>query len=155
MDTRTFPTKVDAWLVVVLAAGIGASLYGAIEVVHTDPFRAAVRFGATAVLVLVVFLAGIPCQYTLADDHLLVRSGVVRWRIPYVQITDIAPSSSLWSAPAMSLRRVKVSYRGRFMLVAVEPVSPTVLQITEQYQVEIEGETKPACIAETVMRLFF
>lgn len=68
---------------------------------------------------LVILLAGIPCQYTLADDRLLVRSGVVRWRIPYVQITDIEPSRSLWSAAAMSLPRVKVSYGGRFI-----PVSP-------------------------------
>jgi hypothetical protein len=134
MDTKTFPTKVDAWLVVVLAAGIGASLYGAIEVVHTDPFRAAVRFGATAVLVLVVFLAGIPCQYTLADDHLLVRSGVVRWRIPYVQITDIAQSRSLWSAPAMSLRRVKVSYRGRFMLVSPRERERFIAELTQQVE---------------------
>ena len=51
--------------------------------------------------------------------------------------------------------RVDSRIRGRFTLVAVEQVAPAVLQITEQYQVEIEGETKPACIAETVMRLFF
>lgn len=134
MDTRTFPTKVDAWLVVVLAAGIGASLYGAIEVIHTDPSRAVVRFGATAALLLVVFLAGIPCQYTLADDHLLVRSGVVRWRVPYVQITDIAPSRSLWSAPAMSLRRVKVSYRGRFMLVSPRERERFIAELTQRVE---------------------
>ena len=51
--------------------------------------------------------------------------------------------------------RVDSRIRGRFTLVAVEQVGPSVLQITEQYQVEIEGEGKPACIAETVMRLFF
>lgn len=51
--------------------------------------------------------------------------------------------------------RVDARIRGRFTLMAVEQVAPTVLQITEQYQVEIEGESKPACIAETVMRLIF
>ncbi|MEY3712435.1 MAG: hypothetical protein RL321_55 [Pseudomonadota bacterium] len=51
--------------------------------------------------------------------------------------------------------RVDSRIRGLFTLVAVEQVGPSVLQITEQYQVEIEGEGKPACIAETVMRLFF
>ncbi|NDE01612.1 MAG: MaoC family dehydratase [Gammaproteobacteria bacterium] len=30
-----------------------------------------------------------------------------------------------------------------------------VLQITEQYTAEIDGETKPACIAESLMRLVF
>lgn len=51
--------------------------------------------------------------------------------------------------------RVDARIRGRFTLMAVEQVAPAVLQITEQYQVEIEGESKPACIAETVMRLIF
>ena len=51
--------------------------------------------------------------------------------------------------------RVDSRIRGHFTLVAVEQVAPAVLQITEQYQVEIEGEAKPACIAETVMRLSF
>lgn len=45
--------------------------------------------------------------------------------------------------------------RGRFTLVAAEQVAANVLQITETYSVEIEGETKPACIAESIMRVSF
>ena len=45
--------------------------------------------------------------------------------------------------------------RGRFTLVAVEQVAANVLQITESYSVEIEGETKPACIAGSIMRVSF
>jgi acyl dehydratase len=45
--------------------------------------------------------------------------------------------------------------RGHFTLLAVEQVAPTALQVTEQYSVEIEGQSKPACIAESVMRLVF
>jgi len=51
--------------------------------------------------------------------------------------------------------RVGSRIRGRFTLQAVEQVAPNVLQITEQYTVEIEGAPKPACIAESVMRLVF
>ena len=51
--------------------------------------------------------------------------------------------------------RVGARIRGRFVLVAVEQVAPSVLQITEQYTAEIDGETKPACIAESLMRLVF
>ena len=51
--------------------------------------------------------------------------------------------------------RVGSKIRGRFTLQAVEQVAPNVLQITEQYTVEIEGAPKPACIAESVMRLVF
>jgi len=51
--------------------------------------------------------------------------------------------------------RVDARIRGRFVLLAVEQVAPNVLQITEQYTAEVEGATKPACIAESVMRLVF
>ena len=51
--------------------------------------------------------------------------------------------------------RAGARIRGRFTLVSVEQVVPNVLQITEQYTAEIEGATKPACIAESVMRLVF
>lgn len=51
--------------------------------------------------------------------------------------------------------RVDSRIRGRFTLLKVEAVAPNALQITEQYTAEIEGQPKPACIAEGVMRLMF
>jgi acyl dehydratase len=51
--------------------------------------------------------------------------------------------------------RAGARIRGHFTLVSVEQVAPNVLQITEQYTAEIEGAAKPACIAESVMRLVF
>ena len=52
-----------------------------------------------------------PCRYTLEADHLLIRCGLIRQRIAYRDITAIAPSRSVLSAPALSLQRVKISYR--------------------------------------------
>jgi len=51
--------------------------------------------------------------------------------------------------------RVGARIRGRFTLQSVEQVAPNVLQMTEQYTAEVEGASKPACIAESVMRLVF
>ena len=51
--------------------------------------------------------------------------------------------------------RVGSRIRGRFTLSSVEMIAPTVLQIAEQYTVEIEGQVKPACSAESIMRLQF
>ncbi|MBM4232578.1 MAG: MaoC family dehydratase [Gammaproteobacteria bacterium] len=51
--------------------------------------------------------------------------------------------------------RVGARIRGRFVLQAVTQVAPYVLQMTEQYTAEVEGASKPACIAESVMRLIF
>lgn len=44
--------------------------------------------------------------------------------------------------------------RARCMLLRAEEV-PGGLQVAEQYTVEIEGEPKPACVAEAIMRAYF
>jgi acyl dehydratase len=51
---------------------------------------------------------------------------------------------------------VKVGSRVRAtcVLLKAEPVAGG-LQLTEQYTVEIDGEAKPACVAEAIMRAYF
>lgn len=44
--------------------------------------------------------------------------------------------------------------RARCMLLRIEAV-PGGLQMAEQYTVEIDGEVKPACVAEAIMRVYF
>ena len=44
--------------------------------------------------------------------------------------------------------------RGRAKLVAVEDFKGG-LQLTEEITVEIEGSSRPACVAETIARLYF
>ena len=44
--------------------------------------------------------------------------------------------------------------RGHAVLTAVEQIKGAV-QITEEFTVEIEGQSKPAAIAEVIMRLYF
>ena len=44
--------------------------------------------------------------------------------------------------------------RARCTLVAAEEIKDSI-QLTEQYTVEIDGEERPACVAECVMRLYF
>jgi acyl dehydratase len=50
--------------------------------------------------------------------------------------------------------RVGARVRGRSVVLGVEDVAGG-LQMTEQFTVEIEGEPKPACVAELLMRLYF
>ena len=44
--------------------------------------------------------------------------------------------------------------RARCVLLKVDEV-PGGLQMHEQYTVEIDGEAKPACVAEAIMRVYF
>jgi acyl dehydratase len=49
--------------------------------------------------------------------------------------------------------KVGARIRARCTLLAVEDVQGGV-QTTEQYTVEIDGEAKPGCVAEAIMRLY-
>jgi acyl dehydratase len=44
--------------------------------------------------------------------------------------------------------------RARCKLLKIEEV-PGALQLTELYTVEVEGQPKPACVAEAIMRAYF
>ena len=50
--------------------------------------------------------------------------------------------------------KVGKKIRARCTLVSAEEVKNS-LQLTEEYKVEIDGEERPACVAECVMRLYF
>jgi len=49
--------------------------------------------------------------------------------------------------------RAGAHIRGRSELVDVQPAKEA-LQVTELFTAEIEGETRPGCVAEVIMRLY-
>lgn len=50
--------------------------------------------------------------------------------------------------------KVNSKIRARCELVAAEEIKNSI-QLTEKYTVEIDGEDRPACVAECIMRLYF
>jgi len=80
--------------------------------------------GAAIAIVSGLFAGGliaalaIPCRYILDDDGLLIQAGVLKEKIKYSEIRDATLSSNLLSAPALSLRRVKVTLNHGFRLVS-------------------------------------
>lgn len=51
--------------------------------------------------------------------------------------------------------KVDSRIRARRTLASVDLVGPNALQLTQNVTVEIEGETKPACVAEFLTRLMY
>ena len=51
--------------------------------------------------------------------------------------------------------KVNSRIRGRRTLVSAELKNPTSIQLKQQMTVEIEGENKPGCVAETLTRLIY
>jgi Bacterial PH domain len=132
MTDITFRSRIDAWLAGVVVLVIGLLLVQAIRLYPVSPPESLSYFGLLAFILVLGRLVGYPCEYTLAPDHLVVRSGIARYRVPYADVTSVEPSGSLWAAPALSLRRVKVSRAGGFHLVSPEDRELFIIMLRER-----------------------
>ena len=79
----------------------------------------------TTVYVLTVLILWWPfnTRYQITETHLNIRSMFVRWHIPLADIQQITPSQDLSAAPALSIKRLKISYlkTGQPAFVMVSP----------------------------------
>jgi acyl dehydratase len=106
--------------------------------IHTDPVRAAAGpFGATVAhgfLTLSLLPLLFDTGFQVADVKMGINYGLNRVR---------------FMAPV----RVGSRVRGRFKLLAYEPLEGGA-QLVVEATVELEGASKPACVAETVSRRY-
>ena len=108
-QVTVYESAIDTWIAVMLlvtpllAAGVGIYL-----IWIGEPGDASVMFLTAAVTLLTTGAFTVPCRYTLLQDTLSVRCGLICYQIPYDEIKRVEPSASLRSGPALSLRRVLV-----------------------------------------------
>ena len=107
-----FRTKVDAWILILVSL---APLGLIAATVATGDWKVGL-FGLVylGLLSLLVW----PCEYVLEVDRLVVRSGVIRWRVPYREIESVKPTSNPLSSPAWSLDRLWIAYGKRAVMVS-------------------------------------
>lgn len=109
--SRWYRSKVDAWLVPVLClpplAAVAACVLSA-----AAGSRAGVVIGVvTAVGVAAVYLGLVfPMRYGIDGDHLVVRFGLCRRRIPLAAIDEVRPTSNPLASPALSLDRLAIRF---------------------------------------------
>lgn len=117
MKSHTYPSRIDAWLVVLLALSIVSLAIATAFALRTSREAAWICIGS---LVFLVTLLGaiLPCRYTLHEDHLLIRSGIWKQRIPYSEIVDARKTRNPLSAPALSLKRVQIDLKKGYRLVS-------------------------------------
>jgi acyl dehydratase len=112
--------------------------------IHTDPPRAAVESPWKSTIAHgYLSLSLYPCLRNLVQEDKPLFPGlrqVVNYGINKLRFTNAVKCGA----------RV----RGRFTVLAVEEVTGG-LQFTEQYTLEIDGEKKPAVVAEILMRVYF
>ena len=117
-DRVRYNSKIDTWLVVLVGLTFGAALIRGVLAIRIDPSYGIMVLGTLGLALLIAFAFAYPCRYTLTEDHLLIQSGAIRMRINYADITDISKSSSILSAPALSLQRVRIDFAERHQLVS-------------------------------------
>ncbi len=121
-----------------------ASATGDFQWIHVDPQRAAREspYGGT-----------IAHGYLTLSLYPLLR-GLVEAGAPLYPGVQRVINYGLDKLRFPNAVRAGSRVRARCVLLAVEPVAGG-LQTREQYTVEIDGEAKPGCVAEAIMRVYF
>jgi len=119
-QVESFPTKVDRWLAVVLLGGLAILLSASWTAAGTAQRIWELALGVIMPLLLIsmVALLSWPTRYELHDQEIVIRSGVVRYRIAYASITRVIPSRSVLSAPAWSLDRLRIDHARGYALIS-------------------------------------
>jgi uncharacterized membrane protein YdbT with pleckstrin-like domain len=76
-----------------------------------------------ATLVLSIGIVGwifATTSYRFAESELVVQSGPLRVRVPFAQVRRVTRTRSVLSAPALSLRRLEITY-GSHSAVVISP----------------------------------
>lgn len=109
-----FPSKVDAWLGILLALMPLLPVITLVAAVLDNQPGAWVS--VLLALILPAIYAGLlfPMRYGVSADTLIVRNGLMRQRIPLRSILEVRPTRSPLSSPALSLDRLNVQYGKRF-----------------------------------------
>ena len=118
MSERVFPSKVDAWIVLIMVAAVAGVIVLGFVVRPTSASASLGAFAGAGGIAVLMLAFAVPCRYTLAADALLIRAGLFRQRIAYRDIAHVEASSNPRSAPALSLQRVEIAYAGKTQRVS-------------------------------------
>jgi hypothetical protein len=121
-----FPSKRDAWLVIVLWISTAMLVAGAI-VTLASPGSLAARLALAAAMLGAGGFGPWVLQstgYRVSAVEIAVRSGPFRWQVPLDAIESVVPSRNPLSSPACSLDRLRIGYRdahGRSRAMLLSP----------------------------------
>ncbi len=112
--------------------------------IHVDPSRAAAESPYKGTIAHGYFTLSLyPYLRGLVDESKPLFPGVrniINYGINKLRFPNAVPVGS--------------RIRARCKIIAVTEVKNS-LELTEEYTVEIEGQSRPACVAECIMRLYF
>lgn len=114
-----FRSAQDSWLMPVLTVPPAVAFMALLYVQHwVTPFSGLLVAGVVVLPMLLAYSAAwMLTEYQFGGDSLIVRCGPLRWRIAYRDIDALDPVWSLRPAPALSVRRLRLGFRGQDQLM--------------------------------------
>lgn len=114
-----FESAVDRWLIFLMAMAPATSFFSGIYAWWLgQPDGAAILFGCGAAATLVMAAVAFPCRYTVLEDSLSIRFGIMVRQIPLSEIVSAQSTASLRSGPALSLRRIAIQTRKNTTIIS-------------------------------------
>ena len=130
-----FFSRVDAWI---LAIGPVTGL-AAVGMALPPALRSGAMAEVAVLGIVLAFTLILPIwllldtHYTFTADTLRVQCGPFCWRIALAEVTEVSPSRSWVSSPALSLDRLRIRYgRGRSILLSPREKQRFVEQLRQQ-----------------------
>lgn len=125
MSKRSYRSKVDRWLAWLLLGSLILVLgLSGLILANGATLPGLIVAGSMLGISFGVYLISWPMVYTIEDDGLLLRSGLLRIRIPFERIERAQLSRSALSSFAWSLDRIRFDYtkpNGNKTLVLISP----------------------------------
>ncbi len=114
-----YPSKRDAWLVLVIWLAIGGTMaasFGASRAL--PPIEAAFALGASVLVVAFMLSVLYGTFYQFEGDTLRIRSGPFRMNVPLAEVRAVTPTRNPLSSPACSLDRLRIEYGTRSVMIS-------------------------------------
>lgn len=117
---KVYRSKVDTWLGVILCA-VPVPVAFAIWKLFNESIQ------GKWFIAIPIFLIGICLpfsilaytNYTITEKSLSIRSSLLKWEIPFKEITKIESTNDPLSSPALSLDRLRIEYgQGKSILIS-------------------------------------
>ncbi len=114
MTPKRFPSKIDAWLVVLLVIAVVGVVGGFVGVVieNEGPMITLIMGGAMLLMVSLILSLLFRTYYSVEGEFLRIVSGPFHWRVPIAEIDSLEPTRNPLSSPALSLDRLRIRYSG-------------------------------------------
>jgi hypothetical protein len=122
MTEKRFKSKVDTWIALVIVA-VATMDIAFIFIFAMGADSPADKTAAILILIgvfLFLIWLSLRTYYAVDKESVRVVSGPFHWKIPIADIQSVTPTRSLWSAPAMSLDRLRIVY-GEKRRIVVSP----------------------------------